>query len=557
MNYEFYKKNYSGNCVKIAVIDCGIIDNVVNCKKHYFVSKGGTIQETNVHNELVDYHGTYCAQEIKKVAKNAEIYDVNVADENHMISEKRIINALEFILVLGVDIISISMKLDSFSEELINVVEEAYKKGIFILAASDNEVSYPADFKYVLAIQSKPTNVEILHLNKKTVCIGKKEYRYNVDNKVISLEPSASLACAFYAGVLALVLEGSVLMCFEQICERIGIFNYQPEELPKTIVSIEEDTAIIDTSHNLTFFKTYKELLDDNIIGFYDTTKECFLSIKEELLDLNQVKHIMEINFEHYEKQSMANQSRFRNIPYHRLGNFVENPYVKNIKEYEKPEIEFIKYIDKPIIYIAGFASGTQKFETLLQLYQQFTNMGVRIGSMTSNPMGDILGISTYQYPNEITFPNIVYRINETLDFISHSEEAGVLIADIPGGITKLNWHNENNFGMLFKAFLMATDVDIVIIMLNEGILWSDIEKEVQQIRLNSVPNIIFCISELAFDMSTAESETGVQLVKNGHDNNELFYQEVVEYLSGYKVFRYRELLEGELVRYILSLYQQ
>ena len=84
--------------------------------------------------------------------------------------------------------------------------------------------------------------------------------------------------------------------------------------------------------------------------------------------------------------------------------------------------------------------------------------------------MGGVFNLSTYLYPSEIIFPSIVYRINETLDIVSQQDKSDMLIADIPGGITNLNWHNINNFGMLFKAFLMAADADIVILMINNFI---------------------------------------------------------------------------------------
>ena len=556
MNYEFYINNYSGNCVNIAVIDCGIVEKIVKCKKHYMISDDEAIQEIKEPNELVDYHGTYCAQEIKKVAKNATIYDFNVADEKHIITEKRIIKALEYILSQDIDIVSISMKLDFFSEQLLNVVEEAYKKGVFILAASDNVVSYPADLEYVLRVKSNPINEEIMHVNKKTVCIGKSEYTYNIGNKVINLEPSSSLACAYYAGVLALIIEGNVLLSFEQICDKLEFFNFQYEEIPNKTIVIDQNTAIIDTSHEPTWYISHKQLLDSNIIGFFDVYKECFVSYDNSAVNMDEIEHIIEINFEHYEKQSMANQTRFKKIPYCLLGNFGDSEHVINCNEYDSPDVEFIKYIEKPIIYIAGFACGTQKYETLIQLYKQFTDLGVRCGTMTNNPLGYIMGMSAYEYPKEIIYPKIVYQLNETMDCISRKGEIDMVLVDIPGGITKLNWHNEYNFGMLFKAFLMAADADIVIIMLNQGIIWDDIKRETQQITSNNVPNIIFCISEFVFDMSTVESETGVQLTKTSESDNEQFYQEALEQLPEYKVFRYQDLLDGNMVKYILSLYQ-
>lgn len=556
MNYEFYKENYSGKNIKIAVIDAGVIDEVVNCADHYRVDNDGIVSKSSNLN-LLDLHGTYCAQEITKIAYNANIYDINVADEKHFISEKKLIAALKYAVQLRVDIISISMKLVGFSEELSTVVEEIYKAGIFIVASSDGNVAYPADFKYVISVKSDTTRKDqIIHLSKKSVSIGKSDYTYVINNKTIKLEPSGSLACAYYAGILALVLEGCILASFNNICEKLDFFNYidiKPIEHKKFI---EKNTVVIDTSHNIKFYKNFRNLIIDEVIGFYDTKQECFLSLDDEIIDYKEIEHIVEINSESFIKQPIASQAKFKGIPYELIGDFIGINSKGKMSEFEIPETEFIKYINQPVIYIASFSNGSQKFETLANIKKQFNTLDVNTSAITCNPVGSIFGFSTYMYPREITFPSIVYKLNETLSVTSQNQKTDILIADIPGGITKLNWHNENNFGMLFKAFLMAADADIIIIMLNEGVLWEDIKKEVQSIELMGVPNIIFCVSELAFDMSTAESETGIQMFNNGIERNNLFYLEALNHLSKYKVFSYNEMQEGKLVEYIISLYQ-
>lgn len=73
---------------------------------------------------------------------------------------------------------------------------------------------------------------------------------------------------------------------------------------------------------------------------------------------------------------------------------------------------------------------------------------------------------------------------------------------------------------------------------------------------MKNVPHIIFCISEFMFDSDTVESEQGLQLISNNEVDNEDFYQEALKQQTGYKVFRYKELVDGSMVNYILSLYQ-
>lgn len=557
MNYDFYLKNYSGKCVNIAVIDGGINGDIVSCKKHYVVNKDVKIMEINESRGVKDFHGTYCAQEIKKVANDATIYDFNVTDENYSVTEAGMISALEYISTknMEIDIISISMKLESFSERLVDVIKKLHDKGIFILASSDNMISYPADFEHVLAIQSKQCNEHnIIHINSKTICIEKKEYVYTVSAKKIVMESSSSLACAHYAGILALVIEGNILASFQQICDKLNIFNYEHKRVERRV--IKQNTAVIDSSHNIEWYKLHKQLLNKKIIGTYDIVTNKFVSVDNRILEEKSVENIIEINSEHYVKNMMSNQERFNKIPFQLLGKFDTNEKMIELKHFDEYNYDYIKYIKKPIIYIAGFVSGTQKYEVLIHLYEQLMMQSVNCAAMTCNPLGYVMGIETYEHPENITYPHIVYQLNAVMDENSYNDDVDMLLVDIPGGITKLNWHNKYNFGMLFNAFLLAADADAVIIMLNRGIVWDSVKKEVEQIKLKNVPHIIFCISEFMFDSDTVESEQGLQLISNNEVDNEDFYQEALKQLTGYKVFRYKELVDGSMVNYILSLYQ-
>ena len=557
MNYDFYLKNYSGKCVNIAVIDGGINGDIVSCKKHYVVNKDVKIMEINESRGVKDFHGTYCAQEIKKVANDVTIYDFNVTDENYSVTEAGMISALEYISTknIGIDIISISMKLESFSERLVDVIKKLHDKGIFILASSDDMISYPADFEHVLAIQGKQCNEHnIIHINSKTICVEKKEYVYTVSDKEIVMESCSSLACAHYAGILALVIEGNILASFQQICNKLNIFNYEHKRVERSV--IKQNTVVIDSGRNIEWYKLHKQLLNKKIIGIYDIVTNKFVSMDNRILEEKSVENIIEINSEHYVKNMMSNQKRFHKIPFQLLGKFDTNEKLIELKHFDEYNYDYIKYIKKPIIYIAGFVSGTQKYEVLIHLYEQLMMQSVNCAAMTCNPLGYVMGIATYEHPENITYPHIVYQLNAVMDENSYNDDVDILLVDIPGGITKLNWHNKYNFGMLFNAFLLAADADVVIIMLNRGIVWDSVKKEVEQIKLKNVPHIIFCISEFMFDSDTVESEQGLQLISNNEVDNENFYQEALKQLIGYKVFRYKELVDGSMVNYILSLYQ-
>lgn len=556
MNYIFYKEHYTGKNIRVALIDTGVVDDKLKCEQHILVNEDEAITYQNNEVKIEDLHGSFCAQEIYMSAKEVGIIDLNVADSQHLINEKRIIKALEIALVMNVDIINLSMKLNTCSQELFDIIEKIYTAGIFLVTASDGDICYPADIRNVVCVRSNVFADDIYHINDKCISIAKKSYEYTINNKVIDLEPSSSLACAYYSGILALVLEGSTLLTFRQVCDKLGLFTYEllKKENDQRF-SVENNTIILDTSNDISFYRRYKYLLNENVIGVYNIHDCKFTDFDGAELNQNQVNQILEINSEMYTKQVIASQEKFNGKSYNLLGNYVEKDKKIKLSSYVSPEIEFIRYINKPIIYITGFSYGTEKFNTQLQMHMQLVDKGIQPTSITSNAMGKVFGFMTYEYPDTISYPQIVYSINNTLTLADEKEDTDIIIANIPGGLAKLNWHNENNYGALFNGFVAAGDADIVIIMLNEGLLWEEVIKEAQKLKLLGITNIIFCISELAFDMSTAESSSGIQTVLNDKEKNNKFYKNAVKKLEGYKVFNSEDICNGTMIDYILELY--
>lgn len=109
------------------------------------------------------------------------------------------------------------------------------------------------------------------------------------------------------------------------------------------------------------------------------------------ILEEKSVENIIEINSEHYVKKMMSNQERFNKIPFQLLGKFDTNDKMIELKHFDEYNYDYIKYIKKPIIYIAGFVSGTQKYEVLIHLYEQLMMQSVNCAAMTCNTLGYVI----------------------------------------------------------------------------------------------------------------------------------------------------------------------
>lgn len=160
----------SKNCkrIKVAVLDSGLdYDEDIP-----FVEREDFFGEEDMSVLYQDYtgHGTcisglICAKEntqrVTGLAANVDLYMARVLDENNEADIERVIRAIRWAMDKKVNIIHMSFGIKTYSEALNEVVQEAYEKGILIIAAAGNDgtadenestVEYPAAFENVIAV---------------------------------------------------------------------------------------------------------------------------------------------------------------------------------------------------------------------------------------------------------------------------------------------------------------------------------------------------------------------------------------------------------------------
>lgn len=149
--------------IKVAVLDSGI-------NKNHKDLKGKIVKEFNpidssIESENKLSHGTSIAgiitanntnSEVTGVTQNVELYSVKVIKNDGKIERQGFIDGFKWAISQNVDIINLSLGFQKDFPELRELVDDAVKKGIIIVAASGNTYGlnsqFPARYDNVISV---------------------------------------------------------------------------------------------------------------------------------------------------------------------------------------------------------------------------------------------------------------------------------------------------------------------------------------------------------------------------------------------------------------------
>ena len=158
--------------VKVAIIDSGVDElNDISVSKSINLIPG----EENLLPLYYDVsgHGTSVAgiiaaedndEGITGINPNVELYSAKVLDWNNEAPVSRVVEGIYWAISQNVDIINMSFGMNQTSELLHKAIQDAYEKGILLIAAAGNtgdKVQYPAAYSEVVAVGSVASNGEI------------------------------------------------------------------------------------------------------------------------------------------------------------------------------------------------------------------------------------------------------------------------------------------------------------------------------------------------------------------------------------------------------------
>ncbi|MCM3718520.1 S8 family peptidase [Fictibacillus phosphorivorans] len=164
---------YTGNGVKVGILDTGIDtthEDLQVAGGISFVPNTTSYNDDNGHGTHVA--GIIAAQDnqvgIKGLAPDVQLYSIKVLDDNGLGQYSQIIKGIEWATQQGFDIANLSLTGKESSTALRLAVDEAYKKGLYIIAASGNHldstfnenqsVYYPARYESVIAVGAVDKN---------------------------------------------------------------------------------------------------------------------------------------------------------------------------------------------------------------------------------------------------------------------------------------------------------------------------------------------------------------------------------------------------------------
>lgn len=252
-----WSKGYTGTGVKVAVIDSGIYP-------HSELRIAGGISTVDYTTSYIDDngHGTHVAGIIAAlsngtgttgVAPGVDLYAVKTMDSNGEGNLLDLLEGMDWAIQNDMDIINISLGTDSESQALEDVMNQAYTRGILLVASAGNSqeniplsvntVNYPAKYDSVIAVGAVDA-----YLNRGIFSSVGEEVEFMAPGVEITstfvsngtaayaIAEGTSQAAPHVTGMLALLKQANPLMNNVQLREELkkyttdlGAFGRDPE----------------------------------------------------------------------------------------------------------------------------------------------------------------------------------------------------------------------------------------------------------------------------------------------------------------------------------------
>ena len=218
----------------IAVIDTGIstdvsfLQDVVGNISFYI--EGNAIYMTDGNNDLIG-HGTKVTSCIKQYCPQAKLFIINIYQNNPVTSSELLLEALKYLLTVDVDMINISMAVNSEENvaEINKVLKQLYDQGKIIVASVKNGLksSFPADSPYCIGVLGRkdiPVGKFIID-DTQTIQITTSVLPEQVETlrgqKILFGGNSKAAACTTGCSASIMVKKGEDRMRMETVCQEL------------------------------------------------------------------------------------------------------------------------------------------------------------------------------------------------------------------------------------------------------------------------------------------------------------------------------------------------
>jgi subtilisin family serine protease len=160
MGFPAANRKWTGRGVKIAIVDSGLA-------QHPDLTPAGGInllvgEDEKAWTNDLEGHGTHCAGIVAGQQKgpggifggapNADIYSIRVFPGGFL---SDLVEAVEWCILHKIDVVSLSLGMSDFKQQLFDVFQQGAAQGMTFIAATGNDggaVAYPAAFPGVIAV---------------------------------------------------------------------------------------------------------------------------------------------------------------------------------------------------------------------------------------------------------------------------------------------------------------------------------------------------------------------------------------------------------------------
>ena len=231
-----------GNGIKVAIIDTGIDYNHPDLNANY---KGG-YDFVNKDNDPMDDngHGTHCAgiigaadndEGVIGVAPEVHLHGVKVLNSGGSGSYSNVIAGIEWSVDNDMQVISMSLGGNSYSQALQEACDMAHNNGVLLVAAAGNDgnywwggydsVDYPARYDRVIAVAATDSNDERPYWSSQGPAVelaapGVSIYSTCWDD-TYTTKQGTSMACPHVSGTAALVMASDPTLSNVAVRERL------------------------------------------------------------------------------------------------------------------------------------------------------------------------------------------------------------------------------------------------------------------------------------------------------------------------------------------------
>ena len=179
-------------------------------------------------------HGTILYSKLTAMLPKAIIVPIVIAEENKQIERQDVISGIEKAIELNVDIINLSLGMNSDHPDLKEAIQKATDHGIIIISAAGNgngkDLLYPATYDSVLSVMSRTINNIDSEFNnkskaKKSFSAPGEHIKYN--DQYVS---GTSIATVYVSAAVAYIKECHPEYDREKIIEKLKAACIYPSE---------------------------------------------------------------------------------------------------------------------------------------------------------------------------------------------------------------------------------------------------------------------------------------------------------------------------------------